>query len=188
MKLTIFLLLFSQWLYGQEQDIDRLMQNELKMTFPGVYFEHGTAEYAHMPYTSDSCFKYIAANFDKTRNSLVLWRDSSETEELTLQRIKKLNQVLKSYLKSSRFTIQSMEDLQKVSQRTIRMTTDGAKADYLRNLNSVLDISKTRVHPVPIKSHMLRPKIWCWSCWKNGFHLNKRGRDYRKMVRQMKQK
>ena len=52
------------------------MDQELKMTYPSIYFVLNSTEYAVMPYTVDSCFKYIAANI-KYLNSIVIWRDSS---------------------------------------------------------------------------------------------------------------
>lgn len=84
-----------------------------------------------------------------------------------------------------------MGEKQKISRHVINMTSDSTKIKYLLSLNSVFDISKSRVpndKTSTKKSHILRPKIWCWNCWKSGFHLNKSAREYRKMVRRRKNK
>lgn len=185
-KLTIMFLFLSTRLQGQDSEIDRLIQSELKMTFPSIHFKHNSTDYASMPYSVDSCFKYIALHFDETINSLVIWRDSTETESLTIKRIKKLHLALNKYLRTKEFEIHSMGNEQKVSRQTINMTTDSSKIKYLLSLNSVFDISKTRLPIKTKESHVLHPKIWCGNCWKNGFHLNKRGRDVRKMARSNK--
>lgn len=184
-KLTIFLFL-SATLHGQEPEIDRLIQSELKMTFPSIHFKHNSTDYASMPYSIDSCFKYIAFHFDENMNSLVIWRDSAETESLTIKRIKKLKLALKKYLQTKEVEFYSMGNAQKVSRQTINMTTDSSKIKYLLTLNSVFDISKARLPFETKKSHILRPKIWCLNCWKHGFHMNKRGREVRKMARRNK--
>jgi len=185
-KLTIVLFFLSIRLHGQESEIDRLIQSELKMTFPSIHFKRNSTDYTSMPYSVDSCFKYIAIHFDESINSLVIWRDSTEAESLTIKRVKKLKSTLNKYLRNEEFEIYSMGDEQKVSRRTINMTADSSKIKYLLTLNSVFDISKTRLPFKTKESHVLHPKIWCGNCWKNGFHLNKRGRDARKMARRNK--
>jgi hypothetical protein len=146
-KLTITFLCVAYRLLGQETEIDRLIAGEFKMTFPSIYFKHNSTDYATMPYSVDSCFKYIALNFDKTVNSLVIWRDSVETETLTNKRIKKLKAGLHKYMRDNNAEIQSMENNQKISRQTISMTSDKTKINYLLTLNSVFDISKTRIPP-----------------------------------------
>ena len=185
-KLTIILLCISTRLQGQESEIDRLIQSELKITFPSIHFKHNSTDYASMPYSVDSCFKYISLHFDDNINSLVIWRDSNETEGLTIKRIKKLKLALNKYLRAKEFEIYAMGNEQKVSRHAINMTTDSSKIKYLLTLNSVFDISKSRLPFKTKKSHILHPKIWCGNCWKNGFHLNKRGREIRKMARSNK--
>ena len=187
LKLTIILFFISTRLQGQESEIDRLIQSELKVTFPSIHFKHNSTDYASLPYSVDSSFKYIALHFDDNINSLVIWRDSAESEDLTIKRIKKLKLALNKYLRTKEFEIYSMGNEQKVSRQTIKMTSDSSKIKYLLTLNSVFDISKTRLPFKTKKSHILRPKIWCKDCWKNGFHLNKRGREVRKMYRHNKQ-
>jgi len=167
-KLTIFLLLISIGLPAQDSEIDRLIQGELKMTFPSVYFKHNSTDYAVMPYTVDSCFKYIALHFEDYTNSLVIWRDSTETEELTNERIAKLKAGLKKYIRSVKIEIHSMGNEQKVSRQTINMTSDSTKIKYLLSLNSVFDISKTRFPPEKKKKKTRRRLVW--TGWKNGFH------------------
>lgn len=185
-KLTLILLLLSTKLLGLDSEIDRLIQSELKMTFPSIHFKHKSAEYATMPYSVDSCFKYIVSRFDENINSLVIWRDTAETENLTINRIKKLKSALKKYLQAKEFQIYSMGNEQKVSRQTIKMASDSTKIKYLLTLNSVFDISKTRLSFKTKESHVLHPKIWCWNCWKNGFHLDKKSRTIRKMARDKK--
>ncbi len=186
-KLTL-LLFSSTILHGQDAEIDRLISNEFKMTFPSIYFKHNSTDYAKMPYTADSCFKYIALLYDKNINSLVIWRDSVETEELTSKRSKKLKAGLHKYTRDNNIQIQSMGNDQKISRQTINMTSDQTKINYLLSLNSVFDISKTRIPNTPTTntSHIYHPKIWCWSCWKSGFHMDKKSRDLRKVARRSK--
>jgi len=187
-KLTI-LLFIATGLQGQDSEIDRLIESELKMTFPSIYFKHQSTDYATMPYTVDSCFKYIALHFDDNNNSLVIWRDSNETKELTNKRIKKLKMSLNKRIRDKSIEIHSMGNQQKISWQTMKMTSDSAKIKYLWSLNSVFDISMTRFPKTPSTkaSHVLHPKIWCWNCWRNGFHLDKNSRTIRKMTRRNKQ-
>lgn len=188
-KFFLFMLLDLTTFQAQTSQIERLIDSELKMTFPSIYFKHHSTDYAAMPYPVDSCLKHIAANI-KNINSYAIWRDSSETEALSGQRIKKLKTDLKKYRLKSEIKILSMDTLQKVSRLTLNMSNNKAQRDYLLSLNSVLDISKVRFTPAafPNKSHILRPRIWCGDCWKNGFHLNKSGREIRKMARRAKHK
>jgi REP element-mobilizing transposase RayT len=139
-----------------------------------------------MPYSVDSSFKYIALHFDDNINSLVIWRDTDEKEDLTTKRIKKIKKALKKYLQTKEFEIYSMSNEQKVSRHTMNMTSDSSKIKYLLTLNSVFDISKTRLPFKSKDSHIIHPNIFCKSCWKNGFHLDKKSRTIRKMARRKK--
>lgn len=145
------------------------MQGELKMTFPSIYFKHNSTDYAAMPYTVDSCFKFIAAHFKDNINNLVIWRDSTETETLTNERIEKLKLGLRKYIPSGKIEIHSMGNQQKVSRKTINMTNDSTKIQYLLSLNSVFDISKTGFPPATPKKKKVRRKL-IWTGWKHGFH------------------
>lgn len=165
-KLTIFFLFMALTLCGQDAEIDRLISNEFKMTFPSIYFKHNSTDFATMPYSIDSCFKFISQNYKKDINSLVIWRDSIETERLTKKRIKKLRAGLRKYLRNEAIKIISMGQEQKISRRTIKMTADKAKIDYLLTLNSVFDISKTRIPPIKKKSK----RRLVWTGWKTGLH------------------
>jgi hypothetical protein len=66
------------------------------------------------------------------------------------------------------------------------MADDSSKISYLLTLNSVFDISKTRLPFKKKESHIIHPKIWCWGCWKSGFHLDKKSRTIRKMAKRKK--
>lgn len=172
-KLALVFLFISCGLQAQETEIDRLIRSELKMTFPSIYFKHNSTDYAAMPYTVDSCFKYIALHFKEDFNNLVIWRDSTETEQLTNARIEKLKQELRMYIPSGKVEIHSMRNEQKVSRKTISMTSDSAKVAYLLSLNSVLDISKTRFIP-PTKVKKARRRL-VWAGWRHGFHWSTPG-------------
>lgn len=167
-KLIIFLFV-SIITHGQEAEIDRLIASEFKMTFPSIYFKHNSADYATMPYSVDSCFKYITLNFDKNVNSLVIWRDSTETEALTNKRIAKLKAGLRKYVSDNIIEIHSMGNNQKVSRQTINMTSDKTKIKYLLTLNSVFDISKTRISPKEPQKKKSRRRL-VWTGWKTGLH------------------
>ena len=180
-KLVLTLLFISPTLRGQSTEIQTRIDNgELKMTFPSVYFEHNSTEYSTMPYTVDSCFKYIAFHI-KDINDLVIWRDSLETEKLTNQRIKKLKTALSKY-KVTGIYIESMGKEQKISRRTIETTTDSTQNKYLLTLNSVFEIAKTRLQNK--KNSMDTHGLWVFgTCWKHAFHLNKNGRERCRMSR-----
>lgn len=146
------------------------------MTFPSIYFKHNSTEYAPMPYSVDSCFKYIAANI----NDIVgytIWRDSLETDALTKSRIKKLKKGLDKFASSGQIEIQSMGKQQKISRHTINKGVDKKQIQYLLSLNSVFDISKTAGgsrKKWKYRNHIEAPRPWCFSCWKNGFHIKRR--------------
>lgn len=189
-KYLLLFLVLPNLLEAQETEVTRLMAGELQMTFPSIYFKHKSSEYAAMPYTTDSCFKHLALHFKDEVSSLVIWRDSAETDELTLKRIKKVKLALAKYLDAD-LDIHSMGAQQKISRETMRKTSDKLNKDYLLSLNSVLDLSKTRFPkdgPTKALAHVLRPKIWCFKCWRSGFHMDRKSRGLRKLERQRKQK
>lgn len=186
--LILLLFLTSIRFYAQNTEISRRMEGELQMTFPSIYFKHQSANYAPMPYTADSCFNYIALHI-KDIHDLVIWRDSLESEKLSHERIKKLKAGLNTYLPGRKVFIISMGKEQKISRHTLQQATDEKQLNYLLSLNSVFDIAKIRFpkeKTLSSKSHILRPKIWCWGCWKSGFHLDKKSRTIRKMERSRK--
>lgn len=188
LRSILVFLIFSTKLLCQNSEIDRLITGEFKMTFPSIYFKHNSPDYAAMPYTADSCFKYMALNFNNTINSLVIWRDSAETEVLTNKRIQKLKLGLKKYIKNTKTEIYSMGNEQKISRHTIKQTADKSKVSYLLSLNSVFEISKTRVNKkIKYNNHIMSPSITCWGCWKSGFHLQSR-RKFKKIEKRNKNK
>lgn len=63
-----------------------------------------------------------------------------------------------------------MGNAQKVSRRTINMTSDSAKIAYLLSLNSVFDVSKTHYTAQKKKRRRL-----VWTGWKHGFHWSTAG-------------
>jgi hypothetical protein len=82
--------------------------------------------------------------------------------------------------------IHSMGKEQKISRRTIEMGVDYERTQYLLSLNSVFEISKIRFRfEKKEKNHLIHPRIWCWSCWKSGFQMNKSGRELRKSTHKM---
>ncbi len=157
------------------------------MTFVGIYFKHKSTEYAKMPYTADSGFKYIALHL-KDINDYVIWRDSLEPEKLTQQRIKRLKAELTKY-KVRGINIKSMDKAQKISRTTINASADSAQIKYLLSLNSVFEIAKTRVPDKPSGSGH---GLWLLgTCWKHVVFypwLNKGGREHCRMDRRRAQK
>lgn len=164
-NLLIPFLLLTTTLFAQQKDTIATANSQLQMTFPSIYFKNKTTDYATMPYKVDSCFKYIAQH-NKDIKTYVIWRDSSETEALTNKRIKKLKTDLNKYTPSREIYIHSMGKEQKISQHTI------AKGDlkFLLSLNAVFDISETAslTDKKAKKNHALRPRVWCWRCWRRG--------------------
>ena len=138
-KIVWILLLFVSLLHAQVNETPARGNGEFKMTFPSIYFKNNSTEYAQMPYTVDSCFKYLALHV-KHLYSLDIWRDSSENEALINKRIKKLKVDLHKYT-PVKVEIRSMGETQKISQRSIYSSSDNTKIQYLLSLNSVLDIS-----------------------------------------------
>ncbi|MGZ4055701.1 MAG: hypothetical protein ACXVPU_08015 [Bacteroidia bacterium] len=149
------------------------MEGDLKMTYPSIYFIHNSTEYAQMPYTVDSCFKYIASHL-KYLNSIVIWRDSSETELLTNSRIKKIKLDLNKYTSYGDVDIGSMENEQKISQRTIRKATNDKQLQYLLSINSVLDVSGAIRHKKKWRRTHAQGRIFCLQCWRRGAFFHKK--------------
>jgi hypothetical protein len=166
-RLTLFFLLLSLKLLAQNSEIEKLADAGLKMTFPSIYFKPNSTDYASMPYLTDKCFEFIALNFKNNINSLVIWRDIIESEKLTNKRIKKLKSDLKKYVRNRKIEIHSMGNEQKISKQTINAASDSSTINYLRSLNSVLDLSKTRL--TSEKKRKIRPYL-VWTGWKHGFH------------------
>lgn len=178
-KLLLIFLVVAAGLQGQNIEIDGLIKGELKMTFPSIYFKNNSVDYAAMPYTVDSCFKYIATHI-KDIKSFVIWRDSSEKDQLTKRRIKKLKADLNKYTPADIIDIQTMGKTQKISQSTIHKGVDYKQIQYLLSLNSVFDIYTTGVlteKKRTKKSHIERPRLWCLKCWKN----RRFSKDYRRL-------
>lgn len=183
-KLLVVLLLLTAGMRCQNLG-NSSSSGELQMTFPSIYFKHNSTEYAKMPYKVDSCFAYIAFHL-KDINDFVIWRDSLETDMLTMQRIKKLKSGLSKYKLTRKIHISSMEGEQKISRHTIEVVKDPAQVQYLLSLNSVFDISKNRtVNKKKYTNHVMRPSIFCGGCWKSGFHWRTRMK-LRKMERNKK--
>jgi hypothetical protein len=185
-KLILILLCISASLHGQDSEIDRLIAGELKMTFPSIYFKHNSADYAPMPYSVDSCFKFIAANI-KSLNSYPIWRDTNEKERLTIIRIQKLKSDLNKYVPSKQIHFQSMGPAQKISRLTIEKGLDNKQTEYLLSLNSVLDVSgaiknKMRLGKEKKQRKGLPRLVWCG--WKYGFHWSSNGGPNKKTKKQ----
>ncbi len=174
-KFIVLLFLFSASLLAQRSDIDTRMENgELKMTFPSIYFKHNSTEYAKMPYSVDSCFKYIAAKI-KELNSYPVWRDLNEKERLTIMRIEKLKADIAKYVPSNKIQFQSMGSAQKISRHSISKA-NSIQADHLITLNSVLDVSGALKNKEMGQKKQRRgfPRlVWCG--WKRGFHWSSTG-------------
>jgi hypothetical protein len=186
-KIFLFLVYATTGLNGQAVETSKPIDNEIKMTFPSIYFKHNSLDYALMPYTVDSCYKYIANNINDI-SDFVIWRDSKESKYLSSERIKKLKIEINKYTPSSKIDIEIIGNGQKVTQRTINEGMDENQIQYLLSLNSVFDIARTgssTINKLNKRNHKFYPKIWCWKCWKSGFHIKYR-RDMRKSEKQNK--
>ena len=181
-KLILIILCTITELRAQDSEIDRLMQSELKMTFPSIYFKHNSTDYATMPYKIDSCFNHIAFNYNRDINSLIIWRDTNETEALTNRRINKLHKEFRKYIKVGSVEIHSMGKEQKISRRTIKTTIDKVKINYLLTLNSVFDISKTHIPSIKVERKKEKKGIphLVWTGWRTGFHWSTVGKTRKK--------
>ena len=166
-KLIPLLLLISTALNAQDSEISKFADAGLKMTFPGIYFKANSTEYEAMPYSVDSCLKYISLHFKENIHNLDLWRDSLETEKLSYERMRKLKADLRKYIPSGDIPIHSMGNEQKIPRQTINATTGSAKM-YLLSLNSVFDFSRTRFPPEKKKQR----RYLVWTGWRTGFHWN----------------
>ena len=186
-KIIILLLVVVLKLPAQDKEIQSKLNNgEFKMNFPSIYFKNNSTDYALMPYSADSCFKYIAGNM-KYINDLVMWRDSLEPERLSKQRIKKIKTALKKYKEIRGIPIESMGKEQKISRHTIEMSADKTQVAFLLSLNSVFEISATRFNKqAKYTNHIMRPRIWCWGCWRTCFHTVAR-RQLKKIAKQRKE-
>ncbi len=179
-KLIIVLLFLSTTISGQGADVDsRLESGELQMTFPSIYFKHNSTDYAAMPYSVDSCFKFIATKI-KELNSYPVWRDINEKERLTVLRIKKLKAELDKFVPENKIHFLSMGSAQKISRQTIQKA-DAEQAQYLLSLNSVLDMSGALKNKSGAEKKQKRgiPRlVWCG--WKYGFHWSSKGKTNKK--------
>ena len=126
-----------------------------------------------MPYTVDSCFKYITTHL-KYLNSIVIWRDSTETEFLTNQRIKKLQHDLDKYSPFGYVDIKSMDNEQKISQRTIKKASTDEQLQKLLSFNSVLDVSGAVRHRKKWRRTHVQGRIFCMECWQRGVFFRKK--------------
>jgi hypothetical protein len=189
-KLILILLFIPSSLCGQTSEIKtRIDVGELQMTFPSIYFRHNSTEYAEMPYTVDSCLKHIATHI-KDVTGKPIWRDSTETEHLTSERIKKIKTDLSKYT-ASKLAIQSMQSAQKLSRRTINLGIDSAQVDYLLSLNSVFDVAKTRFPKTG--THGLWLFGTCYKCiirdlFRSRSWLGRNGREHCRIERRVQQK
>lgn len=172
-KIIFLLLLLTTTLQAQNPEVEKLIEGELKMTYPSIYFVHNSTEYAVMGYTVDSCFKYIAGHL-KYLNSIVIWRDSSETEQMTTARIKKLKLDLNKYVPARNINIESMENQQKLSQRTINKASNDKQRQYLLSFNSVLDVSGAIRHRKKWRRTHVEGRIFCRECWQRGVFFRKK--------------
>lgn len=176
----IVLFFVSTKFVAQNSEINTRLQNgELKMTFPSIYFKHNSTEYAKMPYSVDSCFKYIAAKI-KELNSYPVWRDLNEKERLTIMRIEKLKADIAKYVPSNKIQFQSMGSAQKISRHSISKA-NSTQAEHLITLNSVLDMSgalKNKEMGQKKQGHGFPRLVWCG--WKRGFHWSSSGNRFEK--------
>ncbi len=171
--ILVLLFIFTSSLHAQNPEVEKLLEGELKMTYPSIYFKHNSEEYAAMPYPVDSCFKYIASHL-KYLNSIVIWRDSSETEFLTNARIKKLQRDLNKYPPFGYVDIKSMGNAQKISQRTIKKASTDQQLQYLLSFNSVLDVSGAVRHRKKWRRTHVQGRIFCAECWRRGVFFRKK--------------
>ncbi len=147
---------------------------------------NNSADYAKMPYSVDSCFKYIATNI-KNLNSFPIWRDTTEKERLTIIRIQKLKSDLNKFVPSKQIHFQSMGTAQKISRRTIEKSVDNKQTEYLLSLNSVLDVSGAIKNKMTLGKEKKQRKgiprlVWCG--WKYGFHWSSNGGPNKKTKKQ----
>lgn len=81
-------------------------QSTQKMYFPNIYFKLNTADYAKMPYTVDSCIKFIVDNIKaKGQPYFIMFRDTLETELLLRRRIKKFKNDLSKFMSADKIQI-----------------------------------------------------------------------------------
>lgn len=178
-SILFILFFYTQSLLAQNLELEKLLEGELKMTYPSIYFKHNSDEYYPTSYTVDSCFKYIAGHI-KHLNSIVIWRDSSETEFLTNARIKKLKHDLNKYTPSGNIDIESMGNEQKISQRTIKKATNDEQFQHLLSFNSVLDVSGAIRHRKKWKRTHVEGRIFCIECWQRGVFFQKKAKKKQK--------
>ena len=186
-SIVIILFLLTKSLHAQNPEVENLMQGDLKLIYPSIYFKHNSEEYAPMPYSADSCIKYIASHL-KYLNCIVIWRDSSETEFITNARIKKVLHDISKYTALGNVDIKSMKDAQKISQRTIKKASNDKELQYLLSFNSVLDVSGAIRHRKKLRRTHSEGRYFCLECWKRGvfFHKKKKKNSSKSKVQSSK--
>lgn len=170
LKIFLFFFVVTTTVNSQNAINTKVVTGELKMNFPAVYFKANSTDYAFMPYTTDSCFKYMAAHLNYI-TSFVIWRDSFETNQLTSKRIKKIMTDLGKYIPPIKIKIHNMGKEQKIARSTINQA-DSVRVKFFISLNSVFDINETNIPVVnntsTKKSHIDHPRVWCINCWRKG--------------------
>lgn len=176
MKALIFsliLFLFSEFqVNAQTADIP----GEQKMTFPSVYFRSNSVEYAEMPYTADSCYKYIAGHKKNEIGYLIVWHDPSEPDVIASQRLDKVKAEIAKYHPAGKIRIVFMNEGNKISKETLEKARTTDEKKYLLMLNTSIDYSPTRTNKNQgtYYNHIWYPRPWCLACWRHGFHIRER--------------
>jgi hypothetical protein len=167
----LFILSTSLNLYSQPPEIS----DELKMTFPSIYFKNNSVEYAEMPYTTDSCFKYITGH-KKEVGYMVVWHDPGEPDVIAIERLDKVKNEIAKYHPEGKIHFVIMSEESKLSKETIEKARTPEEKKYLLALNSVIDYSPSRINKNQgtYYNHIWYPRPWCLACWKHGFHTRQR--------------
>jgi hypothetical protein len=114
-------------------------QNEFKMAFPNIYFKLNSTDYAEMPYTVDSCFKYLIKNIKaKGTPQLSIWHDTIEVSQLSKRRIKKFKYDLNKYMYTDKIDIL----INPISWQTVyeQVKKSPPHKSYLPSLGSMIQI------------------------------------------------
>lgn len=129
---ALFFIFVSSCCIGQDK-------SKFHMEFPNIYFKNQTTEYAEMPYSIESCFKFIKT-YIKEIKGYAMSRDSSETDALSKQRIIKIKKDLNKFIPSEKINIM-LGFGDRISQKIIDKGVGYKEIQFLLSLNSVFEPS-----------------------------------------------
>ena len=133
-KILILILQMCTFLFYSKS----LFSQDKAMVYPTLYFKHKSIEYAEMPYSADSALRYFKG---KTIDVIPIFRDSNETNKLSIKRAEKVKIDISKYTSTNNVKIQNVGAIApKVYQFEIKKMKNKKTKKILQSLNSRVEI------------------------------------------------